>query len=81
MAKFPADAPKRRVIKTLQRLGFRLAREHEHISITHDSSVQLSGRFALKLAYLEMIFFRHMSKCKMCGLRNCGRKSMASSVY
>jgi DNA-binding winged helix-turn-helix (wHTH) protein len=32
MVPFPKDAPKRRVIKTLERLGFRLVREHEHIS-------------------------------------------------
>jgi hypothetical protein len=32
MAPLPKDVPKRRVIKTLERLGFRLVREHEHIS-------------------------------------------------
>ncbi len=33
MAKFPIDAPKTRVIKTLEILGFRLIREEEHISM------------------------------------------------
>jgi len=33
MTRFPADAPKRRVLKALARLGFRLVREHEHISL------------------------------------------------
>lgn len=33
MAKFPVDAPKSRVLKALGRLGFRLVREREHISM------------------------------------------------
>ncbi len=33
MPKFPVDAPKQRVIKTLEILGFRMIREKEHISM------------------------------------------------
>jgi predicted RNA binding protein YcfA (HicA-like mRNA interferase family) len=33
MPKFPVDAPKARVVRTLERLGFRLVREHEHVSM------------------------------------------------
>jgi hypothetical protein len=33
MPKFPVDAPKNRVIRTLQSLGFRLIREREHIAM------------------------------------------------
>ncbi len=33
MPKFPADAPKRKVVKTLERLGFVIIREREHISM------------------------------------------------
>jgi len=33
MSKFPVDAPKQRVIKTLEILGFRIIREREHIAM------------------------------------------------
>jgi predicted RNA binding protein YcfA (HicA-like mRNA interferase family) len=33
MPKFPIDAPKQRVIKTLELLGFQVLREKEHISL------------------------------------------------
>ncbi len=33
MAKFPVDAPKQKVIRTLETLGFQLVREREHISM------------------------------------------------
>lgn len=33
MAKFPIDAPRNRVIKTLELLGFQMVREREHIAM------------------------------------------------
>jgi predicted RNA binding protein YcfA (HicA-like mRNA interferase family) len=37
VARFPVDAPKARVLRTLERLGFRLVREQEHISLVRDN--------------------------------------------
>jgi predicted RNA binding protein YcfA (HicA-like mRNA interferase family) len=37
VAKFPVDAPKSRVVKTLVLLGFRIVREREHIAMVRDN--------------------------------------------
>jgi predicted RNA binding protein YcfA (HicA-like mRNA interferase family) len=37
MPKFPVDAPKKRVIKTFERLGFTMAREREHIVMQREN--------------------------------------------
>ncbi len=37
MARFPIDAPKRKVIKTLGVLGFRMVREKEHIAMVRNN--------------------------------------------
>jgi len=37
MAKFPDDAPKRKVIKALERLGFHIIREKEHVSMKREN--------------------------------------------
>lgn len=37
MKKFPVDASKRKVIKALQNLGFRVVREREHISMVREN--------------------------------------------
>ncbi|MFT3879294.1 MAG: type II toxin-antitoxin system HicA family toxin [Gemmatales bacterium] len=37
MAKFPVDAPKRRVVKALEALGFRIVREYEHIAMLREN--------------------------------------------
>lgn len=38
MAKFPVDAPLRRVIASLEILGFRLVREGNHIAMRRDNA-------------------------------------------
>ncbi len=37
MPKFPVDAPKRKVVKTLESLGFKIIREKEHISMLREN--------------------------------------------
>lgn len=38
MAKFPVDAPKNKVIKSLQALGFQMVREGNHISMVRENA-------------------------------------------
>jgi len=37
MSKFPVDASKRKVVKALEILGFRIVREKEHISMIREN--------------------------------------------
>jgi predicted RNA binding protein YcfA (HicA-like mRNA interferase family) len=38
VAKFPVDAPKARVLRALESLGFRVIREREHIAMVRDNA-------------------------------------------
>lgn len=37
MPKFPVDAPRRKVVRALENLGFRVVREREHISMVREN--------------------------------------------
>jgi predicted RNA binding protein YcfA (HicA-like mRNA interferase family) len=37
VAKFPTEAPKRRVVKALESLGFQIVREREHIAMVREN--------------------------------------------
>ncbi len=37
MMKFPVDAPKKRVVKTFESLGFQIVREREHIAMIREN--------------------------------------------
>jgi predicted RNA binding protein YcfA (HicA-like mRNA interferase family) len=37
MPKFPVDALKSKVVRALQRLGFQIVREREHVSMSRDN--------------------------------------------
>ena len=38
MAKFPRDAPKAKVVKAFESLGFRLIRDREHMAFVRDNA-------------------------------------------
>jgi predicted RNA binding protein YcfA (HicA-like mRNA interferase family) len=38
MPKFPVDAPRARVLRALERLGFRIVREREHVAMQRDNA-------------------------------------------
>ena len=38
MPKFPVDAPKERVVKALEILGFKIVREREHIAMVRENT-------------------------------------------
>jgi len=61
MPKFPVDAPKQKVVKTLEILGFRMIREKEHISMERTNPdgtktpLTMPNHFKIKASTLRTI--------------------------
>ena len=61
MPRFPTDAPLRRVIKTLERLGFQIVREGNHIAMVRENPdgtttpLTMPGRSRIKGSTLRTI--------------------------
>lgn len=61
MPRFPSDAPKRRVIKALQALGFQIIRERSHVAMRRENSdgsvtpLTMPGHSRLKASTLRTI--------------------------
>jgi hypothetical protein len=59
MTKFPADAPVRKVVKTLETLGFQTVREKEHISMLRENpdgtKTPCNLRLCLKLLTKKLV--------------------------
>jgi len=68
MGKFPVDAPRRRVIKALEQLGFRIVRDQEHVAMVRDNEdgtrtpLTLPRHKTIKSSTLRTI-------CTQCGIR------------
>lgn len=59
--KFPIDAPRARVVRAMQRLGFRIVRDREHVSMLRENAdgsrtpLTLPGHSHLKASTLRTI--------------------------
>ena len=60
MSKFPVDAPNRKVVKTLESLGFSLAREGNHTAMQRKQSKKGSRLVSCFLGRLELITLKQM---------------------
>jgi len=61
MAKFPVDAPKQKVVRALERMGFVILREREHIAMSRQNDdgtrtpLTMPNHSLLKSSTLRMI--------------------------
>ncbi|WP_017294920.1 type II toxin-antitoxin system HicA family toxin [Geminocystis herdmanii] len=77
MAKFPIDAPKSKIIKTLEKLGFKIVREREHIAMIRENEngtttpLTLPNHKKIKASTLRSI----------CNQASISREDFLSSYY
>ena len=61
MSKFPVDAPKKKVVNALERLGFAIVREREHIAMIRENDdgsktpLTMPNHFVIKSSTLRTI--------------------------
>jgi len=71
MRRFPVDAPKTKVIRTLERLGFRMVREGDHISMVRENPDGSRTPLTMpmkpdKAAQLTDFYNEHLTKYPYC---------------
>jgi predicted RNA binding protein YcfA (HicA-like mRNA interferase family) len=77
MTKFPVDAPKQKVVKALERLGFSIVREREHIAMIRENKD--GSRTPLTLPNHNLI--KSSTLRAICNQSNINREDFTKAFY